>query len=71
MKRALELLLERWDESREIERDDIYRDLSAERKRKLLSYLAVKKFEQTQYVLFEQTEIERIYCGVFGDWAAR
>jgi len=55
---ALELLLERWDESREIERDDIYRDLSAERKRKLLKYLAMKKFEQTQYVLFEQTEIE-------------
>jgi len=33
--------------------------LSVEQKLKLLSYLAVKKFEQTQYVLFEQTEIER------------
>jgi predicted NACHT family NTPase len=56
---GLELLLERWDKSREIERDEIYRDLSVERKLDLLSYLAVKKFEQTQYVLFEQTEIER------------
>jgi hypothetical protein len=54
----LELLLEKWDKSREIERDEIYRDLSVERKLELLSYLAVKKFEQTQYVLFEQTEIE-------------
>jgi len=55
---GLELLLGKWDESREIERDEIYRDLPVERKLELLSYLAVKKFEQTQYVLFEQTEIE-------------
>jgi predicted NACHT family NTPase len=55
---GLELLLEQWDKSREIERDEIYRDLSVERKRSLLSYLAVKKFEQEQYVLFEQAEIE-------------
>lgn len=55
---GLELLLEQWDKSREIERDDIYRDLSTERKLELLSYLAVKKFEQPQYVLFEQAELE-------------
>ncbi|YAF98604.1 MAG: NACHT domain-containing protein [Nodularia sp. CChRGM 3473] len=55
---GLELLLEQWDKSREIERDEIYRDLSPERKLELLSYLAVKKFEQPQYVLFEQAEIE-------------
>lgn len=55
---GLELLLEQWDKSREIERDEIYSDLSVERKRALLSYLAVKKFEQEQYVLFEQAEIE-------------
>lgn len=55
---GLELLLEQWDKSREIERDEIYRDLSVERKLELLSYLAVKKFEQEQYVLFEQEEIE-------------
>ncbi|MEA5620539.1 NACHT domain-containing protein [Cronbergia sp. UHCC 0137] len=55
---GLELLLEQWDKSREIERDEIYRDLSLERKLELLSYLAVKKFEQPQYVLFEQAEIE-------------
>ncbi|WP_414581673.1 NACHT domain-containing protein [Scytonema sp. PCC 10023] len=55
---GLELLLEKWDKSRSIERDEIYRDLSVERKQELLSYLAVKKFEQRQYVLFEQEEIE-------------
>ncbi|MBD2121539.1 NACHT domain-containing protein [Trichocoleus sp. FACHB-262] len=55
---GLELLLEQWDKSRSIERDEIYRDLSVERKLELLSYLAVKKFEQPQYVLFEQEEIE-------------
>ena len=55
---GLELLLEQWDERRGIERDEIYRDLSVERKLELLSFLAVKKFEQEQYVLFEQAEIE-------------
>jgi len=55
---GLELLLEQWDKSREIERDEIYRDLSVERKLELLSYLAVKKFEQPQYLLFEQAEVE-------------
>jgi predicted NACHT family NTPase len=59
---GLELLLEKWDKSREIERDEIYQDLSVERKLELLSYLAVKKFEQEQYVLFEQEEIEE-YIG--------
>jgi hypothetical protein len=57
-KEGFDLLLEEWDESREIERDKIYPELSVERKWELLSYLAVKKFEKTQYVLFEQTEIE-------------
>ncbi|MEG5062366.1 NACHT domain-containing protein [Microcoleus sp. B3-A4] len=55
---GLDLLLEQWDKSREIERDEIYRDLSVERKLELLSFLAVKKFEQEQYVLFKQAEIE-------------
>ncbi|MEM8721901.1 MAG: hypothetical protein AAGE84_21825 [Cyanobacteria bacterium P01_G01_bin.39] len=56
---GLELLLERWDKSREVERDEIYQDLSIEQKLELLSYVAVKKFEQEQYVLFEQEELER------------
>ncbi|QJB44820.1 NACHT domain-containing protein [Dolichospermum flos-aquae] len=55
---GLELLLKKWDDSKGIERDEIYKVLLPEQKQELLSYLAVKKFEQPQYVLFEQEEIE-------------
>lgn len=55
---GLDLLLEQWDKSREIERGKVYRDLLMERKLETLSFLAMKKFEQSQYVLFEQAEIE-------------
>ncbi|OKH41278.1 hypothetical protein FACHB389_05595 [Nostoc calcicola FACHB-389] len=61
---GLELLLVQWDKSRSVERDEIYRDLSVERKLELLSYVAVKKFEQEQYVLLEQEELEG-YIGEF------
>jgi predicted NACHT family NTPase len=61
---GLELLLVQWDKSREVQRDEVYRDLSVERKLELLSYVAVKKFEQEQYVLFEQEELEG-YIGEF------
>ncbi|MBD2512514.1 NACHT domain-containing protein [Nostoc muscorum FACHB-395] len=56
---GLELLLEKWDKDREIDRAEIYGGLSLEKKWKLLSYIAVKKFEQQQYVLFEQEELEK------------
>ena len=60
------MLLEQWDKSREIERDESYGNWSVEQKLELLSYLAMKKFEQTQYVLFEQTEIERYIAEFLG-----
>jgi predicted NACHT family NTPase len=63
---GLKLLLEQWDERRGIERDEIYRDLSVERKLELLSFLAVKKFEKEQYVLFEQAEIEEYIAEFLG-----
>src|SRR4028119_670967 len=63
---GLKLLLEQWDERRGIERDEIYRDLSVDRKLELLSHLAVKKFEQEQYVLFEQVEIEEYIAEFLG-----
>jgi len=63
---GLELLLEQWDKAREIERDKIYRNLSVERKLELLSYVAVKKFEQSQYVLFEQEELEQYIAEFLG-----
>lgn len=55
---GLELLLDKWDRSRDVERGEIYQELTVERKLELLSYLAAKKFEQEQYVLFEQSELE-------------
>ncbi|MDF0554057.1 NACHT domain-containing protein [Kamptonema sp. UHCC 0994] len=57
-KEGLELLLSKWDDSRGIKRDNVYRDLSVKRKQELLSYIAAKKFEQSQYVLFTQDEIQ-------------
>lgn len=51
------LLLKQWDKFREIPRD--YQQLSISDKQKLLSYLAFRKFEQSDnFILFEQDEIE-------------
>jgi transcriptional regulator with XRE-family HTH domain len=63
---GLELLLEQWDKSREIKRDKLYKQLSVERKLELLSYLAAKKINQEQYILFEQTEIEGYIADFLG-----
>ncbi|MBD2198396.1 MULTISPECIES: NACHT C-terminal helical domain 2-containing protein [Calothrix] len=54
---GLAILLSKWDNSRRIKRYSVYKNLSIEQKRKLLSYLAVRKFKQEQYMLFEQDEI--------------
>jgi DNA-binding Xre family transcriptional regulator/energy-coupling factor transporter ATP-binding protein EcfA2 len=57
---GLNLLLEKWDEKRGVRRElgnEIYRKLSVEEKKKLLSYVAAHKFEQKQYLLFDQGEI--------------
>jgi predicted NACHT family NTPase len=65
-KEGLDLLLEHWDKSREVEPDKIYRDLSVDRKLDLLSYVAAKKFEQDRYALFEREELERYIGGFLG-----
>ncbi|MGH8002752.1 MAG: NACHT domain-containing protein [Brasilonema sp.] len=59
--RGLNLLLQQWDEKRGINREfgsERYRKLSPQEKQKLLSYLAHRKFEQEQYVLFEENELQ-------------
>lgn len=56
---GLEILLSKWDESRGIKRDKIYRDLSISKKQNLLSYIAACKHEKEQYILFQKTEIQR------------
>ncbi|MBW4474941.1 MAG: NACHT domain-containing protein [Stenomitos rutilans HA7619-LM2] len=57
------LLLRQWDEQRGVRRDgasEIYRNLSLKERQQLLSYVAVRKFEQAEnFVLFEESEI----CG--------
>ncbi len=59
---GINLLLKKWDEKRGVTRqvgNKIYRELSVKEKKQLLSYLAARKFEQEQYVLFERREIEK------------
>jgi predicted NACHT family NTPase len=58
---GINLLLEKWDEKRGVRRElgsEAYRKLSVGEKKKLLSYVAARKFEQEQYVLFEQGELQ-------------
>jgi predicted NACHT family NTPase len=53
---GLDILLRRWDESRGINRDQIYHDLSLPDKLKLLSQIAATTFEQEKY-FFESNEV--------------
>src|SRR5919199_1627556 len=58
---GINLLLEKWDEKRGVRRElgsEAYLKLSVGEKKKLLCYLAARKFEQEQYVLFEQGELQ-------------
>jgi len=70
---GINLLLEKWDEKRGVRRElgsEVYRKLSVGEKKKLLSYLAARKFEQEQYVLFEQGELQGYiaeYLGISTD----
>ncbi|MBD1854489.1 MULTISPECIES: NACHT domain-containing protein [Leptolyngbya] len=57
---GIRLLLEQWDERRGIQRQGnsaIYRQLSVRERQELLSFIAARKFEQEQYILFEQAEL--------------
>lgn len=54
---ALELLLEKWDDSRDIERDIVYKNLSTKRKKNLLSEIAKITFEPGNY-FFKKKQIE-------------
>ena len=55
------LLLRQWDEQKGVSRNggsEIYRNLSQKERQQLLSYIAVRKFEQAEnFVLFEESEI--------------
>jgi len=56
---ALDALLQRWDGSRRIRRDDTYKHMTTHRKRALLSYLAAVTFEREQYFI-SLTDLESL-----------
>lgn len=55
---ALETLLRKWDSSREIQRDEIYRELSHKRKLQLLMSTAVPTFQKGE-LFFRQRDLEK------------
>lgn len=56
-KEALDALLKKWDSSRRIKRDEIYRKLSLGHKENMLSRIAAETFERNEYFI-PQTELE-------------
>ena len=55
---ALDTLLRKWDSSRQIQRDEIYRELSHKRKLQLLMRIAVPTFEKGE-LFFRQRDLEK------------
>lgn len=55
---ALEALLKKWDSSRGIKRDEVYKGLSLGRKRQLLAFVAADYFQRGQ-IFFPQLELAR------------
>jgi predicted NACHT family NTPase len=55
---ALDALLKKWDSSRNIRRDEIYRKLSLGRKRQMFARLAQETFEQGDY-FFRQADLAK------------
>jgi predicted NACHT family NTPase len=56
-KEGLDVLLKKWDAKRNIERDQVYKNLSVQRKEDLLSQIALTTFEQKDY-FFKQKSAE-------------
>lgn len=55
---ALDALLKKWDSSRKIKRDEIYRKLSLGHKQNMLARIAAETFEKNDYFI-TQPELER------------
>src|SRR5205085_2247307 len=55
---ALDALLKKWDSSRRIKRDDVYRKLSLGHKENMLARIAAETFEKNEYFI-PQAELER------------
>lgn len=54
-KEALDALLKKWDSSRRIKREAMYKTLSTKRKESLLSFIAKETFEKDEYFLPQRT----------------
>lgn len=57
-KEGLDVLLKKWDAKRNIKRDQVYKQLWVQRKKDLLSQIALTTFEKSEY-LFEQGFVEQ------------
>jgi NACHT domain len=55
---ALDALLKKWDSSRKIRRDEVYRKLSLGHKENMLARIAAETFEKNEYFI-PQAELER------------
>ena len=56
---ALDALLKKWDSSRRIKRDEVYRKLSLGHKENMLARIAAETFERNEYFI-PQPELERL-----------
>jgi predicted NACHT family NTPase len=52
---GINILLKKWDVNRNIERNQVYKNLSLQRKKDLLSYIALTTFEQNHYFFKQKT----------------
>ncbi len=57
---ALDALLRKWDSSREIQRDEIYRSLSPRRKMQMLAHVATDAFVRGKYYLTTRELADRL-----------
>lgn len=55
---GVDILLRRWDETRKVEREQIYKNLSLQHKKDLLSQIALTTFERGDY-FFKQKQLEQ------------
>jgi predicted NACHT family NTPase len=56
---GLEIMLRKWDETRGIQRDEVYRDLNLCRQQHLLAFVAAITFERGDY-FFEKTTVQQL-----------
>jgi predicted NACHT family NTPase len=65
-KEGLEILLKRWDASRNIVRDQIYIEMSLKDKRSLFSHLAFTTFEKGEYFFSQEVLEQYILSFIYG-----